>query len=154
MKKYKFKAKIQEGEAGGAFIFFPFDVQKEFGTKGRVPVTVTLDGIPEKGSLSRYGYPQHLMGIPKAIREQIGKGPGDHIEVALWKDEEERTVEVPEDFQKRMEQEKALPFFEKLSYTHRKEYVRWITEAKKDDTRRARFDKAIDMLKRNVKTPF
>lgn len=153
MKKYKFKAKIQDGEGGGAFIFFPFDVQKEFGTKGKIPIDVTFDGVPDKSSLIRYGYPQHLAGVPKAIREQIGKNPGDHIEVVVWKDDTPRVVEVPEEFEKRLEKEKLLTFFETLSNTHRKEYVRWITEAKKEETRRARFEKAIELLKKKVKTP-
>jgi len=153
MKKYKFKAKIQDGEGGGAFIFFPFDVQKEFGTKGKIPIDVTFDGVPDKSSLIRYGYPQHLAGVPKAIREQIGKNPGDHIEVVVWKDDTPRVVEVPEEFEKRLEKEKLLTFFETLSNTHRKEYVRWIAEAKKEETRRARFEKAIKMLKKKVKTP-
>ena len=152
MKKYKFKAKIQAGDGGGAFVFFPFDVQREFGTKGKVPVEATFDGVPDKGSIFRYGYPQHLLGVPKAIRDTIGKGPGDHVEVALWKDEEERTVEVPAEFQERM-QENVLSFFESLSYTHRKEYVRWLTEARKEETRRSRLEKAIELLKKNVKTP-
>jgi hypothetical protein len=153
MKKYKFKAKIQEGDGGGAFIFFPFDVQKEFGTKGKIPIDVTFDGVPDKGSLIRYGYPQHLAGVPKAIREEIRKQPGDHVEVVVWKDDTPRTVDIPEEFQKRLEKEKLLAFFETLSNTHRKEYVRWITEAKKEETRKARFEKAIALLKKKVKTP-
>src|SRR5262245_5580316 len=136
MKKYKFKAKIQEGEGGGAFIFFPFDVQKEFGTKGKIPIDITFDGVPDKSSLIRYGYPQHLAGVPKAIREQIGKQPGDHVEVVVLKDETPRTVEIPEDFRKRLEKDKLLAFFEELSNSHRKEYIRWITEAKKEETRK------------------
>jgi uncharacterized protein YdeI (YjbR/CyaY-like superfamily) len=46
-----------------------------------------------------------------------------------------------------------LPFFEKLSYTHQKEYCRWIVEAKKEETRLRRLEKAIDLLKKGVKTP-
>ena len=52
-----------------------------------------------------------------------------------------------------MEQEKLLPFFESLSFTHRKEYCRWITEAKKEETRQNRLTKAIEMLRNGVKTP-
>ena len=153
MKEYKFKAEIQEGEGGGAYVVFPFDTEKEFGTKGKVPVHVTFDGVSDRSSLFRYGPPQHLLGVVKAIREQIGKKPGDSVEVVLWKDEEIRTIEVPDEFRKRMEQEKLLPFFEKLSYTHRKEYCRWITEAKKEETRQSRLAKAIEMLRKGVKTP-
>jgi hypothetical protein len=153
MKKYKFKAKIQAGDGGGAYLLFPYDVEKEFGTKGRVPVKATFDGVPYTGSLMKYGYPQHMLGVAKAIREQIGKGPGDAIEVVIWKDEEVRTLEVPAEFEKRMKKEGLLPFFEKLSYTHRKEYCCWITEARKEETRSNRLEKAIEMLSKGVKTP-
>jgi len=153
MKKYKFKAKIQSGDGGGAFVFFPYDVEKEFGTKGRVPVKATFDGVPYSGSLFKYGYPQHMLGILKEIREQIGKRPGDTVSVEIWKDEEERTVGVPPELQKLMKKEGLLPFFEKLSYTHRKEYCRWITEAKKEETRSQRLEKAVEMLKKGIKTP-
>ena len=153
MKKYKFKAKIQPGQGGGAFVFFPYDVEKEFGTKGQVPVQVKFDAIEYKGSLFKYGMPQHMIGVLKAIREKLGKGPGDTIEVELWKDKDERTVEVPAEFQKLMKKEGLLPFFDKLSYTHRKEYCRWITEAKKEETRLQRLDKAVEMLKKGIKTP-
>jgi hypothetical protein len=153
MKKYKFKATIQAGDRGGAFVFFPFDVEKEFRTKGKIPVAGTFDGVPFKEGLFRYGYPQHILGVPKAIREEIGKKPGDTMEVALWKDDEERTIEVPQELQTLLEKEDLLPFFEKLSYTHRKEYCRWITEARKEETRQSRLTKAIAMLKQGVKTP-
>ena len=153
MKKYKFKAKIHAGDGGGAYIVFPFDTEKEFGTKGKVPVHVTLDGAPDRSALFRYGPPQHLLAVRKAIREQIGKKPGDNVDVVVWKDEEIRTLEVPAEFKKRMEQEKLLPFFEKLSHTHRKEYCRWIIEAKKEETRQSRLAKAIEMLRNGVKTP-
>jgi len=52
-----------------------------------------------------------------------------------------------------MNKEGLLPFFEKLSYTHRKEYCRWISEAKKEETRLKRLGKAIEMLQQGVRTP-
>jgi hypothetical protein len=50
MKKYKFKAKIEAGDGGGAYVPFPYDTGKEFATKGKVPVKATFDGLcpPEK----------------------------------------------------------------------------------------------------------
>ncbi|HEV8132911.1 MAG TPA: YdeI/OmpD-associated family protein [Acidobacteriota bacterium] len=153
MKKYKFKAKIEAGDGGGAYVFFPYDTEAEFGTKGKVPVKATFNGVPYTGSLIKYGNPQHMLGMLKAIREQTRKGPGDTIEVVVWKDEDVRTVEVPAQFEKLMKKERLLQFFEKLSYTHRKEYCRWITEAKKEETRSKRLEKAIEMLKKGVSTP-
>jgi hypothetical protein len=153
MKKYKFKAKIASESGGGAYILFPYDTEKEFGTKGRVPIQATFDGVPYTGSLIKYGHPQHMLGLLKAIREQIGKQPGDTINVELWKDEAPRTVEVPAAFEAAMKKAGLLAAFEQLSYTHRKEYCRWITEAKKEETRAARLTKAIEMLKQGIKTP-
>jgi uncharacterized protein YdeI (YjbR/CyaY-like superfamily) len=60
---------------------------------------------------------------------------------------------VPAEFEKVMKKERLLPVFKKLSYTHRKEYCNWITEAKKQETRLKRLDKAIEMLKSGVSTP-
>ncbi len=153
MKKYKFTAEIVAGDGGGAGVLFPYDTEKEFATKGKVPIKATFNGVPYTGSLIKYGFPQHTLHLPKAIREQLGKVPGDIIDVVLWKDEEERIFEVPAPFEKLMKKEGLLPFFETLSYTHRKEYCRWISEAKKEETQSKRVEKAIEMLQQKVKTP-
>jgi uncharacterized protein YdeI (YjbR/CyaY-like superfamily) len=60
---------------------------------------------------------------------------------------------VPRAFKVLMKKAGVLAFFESLSLTHRKEYCRWIIEAKKEETRARRVDKAIDMLKKNIRTP-
>jgi Bacteriocin-protection, YdeI or OmpD-Associated/Domain of unknown function (DUF1905) len=153
MKKYKFKAKIEAGDGGGAFVLFPYDTVKEFAAKGRVPVKASFNGVPYAGSLIKYGSPLHMLPMLKSIREQTGKGPGDTIDVVVWKDEEVRTVEVPPQFEKLLKKEALLPFFEALSYTHRKEYCRWITEAKREETQSKRLEKAVEMLKKRIKTP-
>ncbi len=153
MKKYTFTAKIQSGIGGGAFILFPFDVEKEFGTRGTIPVRATLQGVPYLGSLVRCGTAEHMLGVLKAIREQTGKGIGDAIDIELWKDEQPRTVEVPADLAALLKKEKLRAVFDGLSYTNRKEYCRWITEAKKEETRAKRLGQTGDMLRRGIKTP-
>jgi bifunctional DNA-binding transcriptional regulator/antitoxin component of YhaV-PrlF toxin-antitoxin module len=153
LRKYKFRAKIEAGDGGGAYVLFPYDTEKEFATKGKVPVKATFTGVPCRGSLIKYSHPQHMLGVPKAIREQTGKKPGDTIEVVVWRDEEVRTLDVPAQFKTLMKKKGLLPFFEKLSFTHRKEYCRWITEAKKEETRVKRLEKAIEMLEKGTRTP-
>jgi hypothetical protein len=153
MKKYKFKTKIEAGDGGGAYVLFPYDAEAEFATKGRVPVKATFDGVPYTGSLVKYGHPLHSLGMLKALREQTRKGPGDTVDVVVWKDEEVRTVVVPVEFEKLMKKAGLLQVFNKLSYTHRKEYCRWITEAKKQETRLKRLEKAMEMLNKGVNTP-
>jgi hypothetical protein len=153
MKSYKFNARILAANSGGATVLFPYDVEEEFGTTGKVPVKATFNGVPYTGTLIKYGHPQHMLPILKAIREAIGKGPGDQVEVVLWKDDAVRTLEVPAQFEALMKEEGVFAAFEKLSYTHRKEYCRWIEGAKREETRQNRLAKAITMLKRGVKTP-
>ena len=94
-KKYKFQAEIRAGRGGGAYVEFPYDTEKEFGTKGRVPVNATIGGVPAGGALIRMGMPCHFLGVPKAVREQIGRAPGDTVALALSKDEVPREVVVP-----------------------------------------------------------
>lgn len=153
MKIYRFQATIENASLGGACILFPLDVEREFGTRGRVPVKATFDGIPYTGSMIKYGAPQHMLGVPKAIRQQIGKGPGDTIEVTIERDETERKVELPADFESLLDKESLLSQFQKLSFSHQKEYCRWITEAKRAETRASRLSKSIEMLRQGVKTP-
>ena len=148
MKKYKFKTKIQVADGGGAYVLFPYDTEKEFATKGKVAVKATFNGVSYTGSLIKYRNPLHMLGVLKSIREQIGKGPGDTIEVIVWRDEEARTIEVPAQFEKLMKKEGLLHVFEKLSCTHRKEYCRWITDAKKEETRLKRLGKAMKCSRR------
>jgi uncharacterized protein YdeI (YjbR/CyaY-like superfamily) len=67
-------------------------------------------------------------------------------------DAEPRVVEIPAELKKAFSKEKeAKTIFDKLSYTHQKEYVTWITEAKREETRRARVAKTIGMLKQGKK---
>lgn len=153
MKKYKFNAKIQLGDGGGAYVLFPYDTAKEFGARGMVHIKATFDGVSYTGSLINYGHPHHMLGMLKTIRKQTGKGPGDTIEVVVWKDDELRTVEVPLQFEEVLKKEGLLPFFKELSYTHRTEYCRWISEAKKEETRLRRTEKALEMLRKGVRTP-
>ena len=153
IKKYRFKATIQPGICGAAGIVFPYDVEQEFGTSARLPVKSTLDGVPYSGSLIKCGAAEHMLGELKAIGEQIGKGPGEIIEVVVWKDEDKRTIDVPAEFKRLMKKEGLLAIFEKLSYSHRKEYCRWIAEAKKEETRSSGMAKSVEMLPGGIKTP-
>jgi len=155
MKVYEFDAVIHKHpDLDAAFIEFPYDVEQEFGTRGQVKIVATFDGYEYRGSLAKMGHPVHRLGLTKEVRTAIGKNHGDTVHVILKKDEEPRIVEVPEDFGKRLDlNPDAKVYFEGLSYTHRKEYVRWITEAKKQETREKRLQQAIEMLLEKVKHP-
>jgi len=151
-KRQTFKATIQNAGGGGAFVEVPFDVERIFGSK-RPKVKALIDGVPYRGLLTRMGTEHHLLIILKGIREQIGKTFGDEIQVLVELDTEKRVIEIPKDLLKELKKDgEAKAFFEKLSFTHRKEYVTWINEAKKEETRQNRIAKTIEMLKKGKKT--
>jgi len=146
-QKYTFQATIVSAGGGGAFVRIPFDVEKAFGKK-RVPVTASIDGQPYRGTLVRMGEPCHILGILKEIRIKTGKDIGDTVEIILEEDTQPRKVEIPPDLKQVFDQDpQARAVFEKLSYTHQKEHVRAILEAKHEETRRSRSLKTIEILK-------
>ncbi|MCI5874139.1 MAG: DUF1905 domain-containing protein [Clostridiales bacterium] len=82
-KVYEFDTVIKKvPDIDGAYIDFPYDVKKEFG-KGRVKVHATFDGVPYDGSLVRMKTPNHIIGLRKDIRAQIGKQPGETVHVTI-----------------------------------------------------------------------
>lgn len=86
-KIYEFDAIIQKvPDIDGAYIDFPYDVKQEFG-KGRVKVHAQFDGVPYDGSLVRMKTPNHILGLRKDIRQEIGKQPKDTVHVKLWERE-------------------------------------------------------------------
>jgi hypothetical protein len=145
-EKMTFRAVIQDPGGSGAFVDVPFDVEQVYGKK-RVKVRATIDGVPYRGSLVRMGGECHMLLVLKSIREQIGKTFGDEVEISLEEDTEPRVVEVPADLRQRLDQDRqADEFFQKMSYSHQREYVLWITSAKQAQARQRRIHKAIQML--------
>ncbi len=147
-KKQTFTATIQNAGGGGAYVEVPFDVEEALGST-RPRVKALIEGIPYRTTLMRMGSECHMLGVLKDIREQIGKTFGDKVTVTIEPDTQPRVIEIPKDLLKELKKDKdAKTFFDKLSYTHQKEYVRWVEEAKKEETRQNRIIKTIEMLKK------
>lgn len=147
-QKHTFTAPIQNAGGGGAFVEVPFDVESAFGSK-RPKVKALIEGVPYRGTLVRMGSECHMLIILKGIREQIGKTFGDKIKVTVEPDIEPRVVEIPPELMKALKKDKeARAFFDKIAYSHQREYVRYITEAKKAETRARHVAQAIVMLKK------
>jgi bifunctional DNA-binding transcriptional regulator/antitoxin component of YhaV-PrlF toxin-antitoxin module len=149
--KQKFSPQIQKHEGiNGAYVIIPFDVEEVFGAK-RVKVKALFDGEEYRGSIVKMG-DCFMIGMPQALRKKIGKEPGDTVEVEVEKDEEERIIELPDDFKLALDENTtAKAYYETLSYSRKKEYYQWITEAKKTETRLDRIQKSIQMLSENKK---
>ncbi|MFH2038667.1 MAG: YdeI/OmpD-associated family protein [Chloroflexota bacterium] len=148
-QEYSFSATIIDAGGGGAFVCIPFDVEQVFGKK-RVPVSASIDGVLYRGTLVRMGEPCHILIILKEIRLAINKSFGDTVEITLQEDTQPRKVEIPSDLQQALEKEpQARVAFEKLAYSHQKEHVRAILEAKLPETRHKRILKTIEILKQS-----
>ncbi len=149
--KQEFNAVIkQAGNINGAYIEPPFDVEQVFGAK-RVKVIASFDGELYRGSIVKMGG-CYMLGMTQEIRKKIRKDFGDTVAVILEKDEEERTVAVPEDFAHILTAHpNAQATYDKISFTAKKEYISWITEAKRDETRQDRMKKAIERLSEGKK---
>jgi hypothetical protein len=152
---HEFDGKLKKHEnLDAAFIEFPYDVEKEFGTRGQVKILVRFDGVEYRGSLAKMGHHCHWVGVMQAIRKKIEKKPGDMVYVVLQRDDQPRFVDLPAEFKELLSANPDMAaFFGTLSYTNRKEYARWIAEAKKEETRQRRLNKAAEMLRSKIKHP-
>lgn len=130
----------------------PAEAVRQLGAEGRVPVRASFDGVPYRGSVVPMGGAL-VLGVTKAVRESIGKAVGDRVRIVLERDRAPREVELPADLTAALDADpEARAFFDALSYTHRREYVEWIVEAKRPETRERRLRQALEMLARRQKT--
>lgn len=130
----------------GAFLLTDEQVAALGEGRKAFPVTVTVNGVTLPLRLARMKG-ENMIGLAKAAREQAGLALGDTVDVVVAADATERTVEVPDDLAAALAAVPAAQAaFEKLAQSHRKEYVRWITEARKEATRADRIAKAVEMV--------
>ena len=141
-----FEGTIVVNDGGGAWVEVPGEVVAALGGGGRIPVQATFDGIAYRGSIASMSGCMAL-GILKSIRGELGKGAGDPVTVTLVRDAAERTVEVPADLAAALQEAGLRKAFDALSYSHRREHVNAINDAKKPETRVRRISKALEMLK-------
>lgn len=148
MKQHRFKTKLI-GKAGTqiAAVRPPFDVVEVFGTKGRVPVRGTLNGFPFRSSLMNMGE-GHMMVVNADLRAGAKCKAGDTVSIVMQLDDAPRVVEVPAYLKKIIACDPITKAaWAKLSFTHQKEHVRAIEEAKKPETREKRIAAMMEMLR-------
>jgi hypothetical protein len=130
---------------------FPYDAQEVFGTKSRVPVKFSVDGHVFRSTLAPMGG-QHMMVFNLEMRQKTGYKAGDTIHITMERDTEPRVVEIPDDVAKAMKSnQQAYDVFMKYSYSHQKEDVAWINDAKRPETRQKRILKLLETLSVNKK---
>jgi hypothetical protein len=147
MGEIRFRAKLQARGPAAAVVLEDAQVAAVGAGAKRFPVVATVNGYTWRTSVARMGG-ESLLGLNRQVREAAGVAAGDSVEVVLLIDREPREVEVPDDLAAALAADaQAKAIFDALAFTHRKEYARWIAEAKRDDTRRRRLSQAIEMIR-------
>jgi hypothetical protein len=113
----------------------------------RFAVRATVNSYTWRTTVTRMGG-EFLLGLSRDVREAAGAEAGDTVEVEVELDTAPREVAVPEALARALAGDSvAGAAFEGLAYSHRKEYARWIDEAKREETRERRVAQAVEMLR-------
>ena len=144
--RHRFESTVQVEGKTATYFEIPLDVREVF-TQARPPVRVTINDHTYRSTVAVYGG-RYYLPLSKSNRETAGVVAGDVIEVELQADEEARAVDVPDDLASALEgSPEARATFEVLSYSHQREHVEHITEAKKSETRRRRIERTLERLR-------
>jgi len=154
MIKKQYKLLLEKSHIVGnwTYLEIPFSVEKEFNSKGRVPVKGFVDAVPFRNSVMPMGNGKHFLTVNLTIQKHIKKRAGDHVLLRIEKDNDVRTVILPKDIKAAFSLFPQIKGqFEKLSYSRRKELLNWINDAKKEETRAKRINKTIDFILKQMK---
>jgi hypothetical protein len=111
----------------------------------RFPDRATINGYSWRTTVTPMRG-EFLLGLNRAVRESAGVQTGDTVEVTVELDTAPRDVDVPDALTStRADDPRAKAAFEGLAFTHRKEYPRWIAEAKREQTHERRVAQALEM---------
>jgi hypothetical protein len=125
----------------------PADVVEALGSGKRPRVRVTVGGHTYRTTVAVMGG-RFLVPLSAENRTAAGVRAGADVEVQIELDTEPRTVDPPADLAEALAADDAArQHFDSLSFTHRKEWVRWVTEAKRPQTRTDRIAKTVQALR-------
>src|SRR5215211_5464518 len=142
----RFRAKVELGGKTATGISVPDDVVAAIGSGRRPKVQVTVGGHSYRTMVASRGG-RYFVPLSKENRAAAGIAAGDEVAVDIEADAEPRTVAVPAYFADALAGDAtARGFFDRLSYTHQTEWVRWVEDAKKAETRATRIAKTVESL--------
>src|ERR1700756_235548 len=124
-------------DASAAFTL-PFDTRDVWG-KAKVPVRVTINGYTWRSTVGNRGGQQYIV-VNAEARRTAGVKAGDLVTITLEPDTEKREIEIPLELRKKLGT-RFIQKLNRLSFTHKKEFVVWYSEAKKEDTRTRRVER-------------
>jgi len=143
----RFRTTIIGAGKNAAGIEIPTEVVDSFGAGKRPPVVVTVNGYSYRNTVAVMGG-VYMVGISAEHRAASGISAGDEVDIDLQLDTQPRLVTVPDDLAAALDADPdAKRTYEAGSYSHRKEVVRTLEDAKTEETRARRLTKAIAALR-------
>jgi bacteriocin resistance YdeI/OmpD-like protein/uncharacterized protein DUF1905 len=143
----RFRTTVELGGTTATGLEVPESVVEELGSGKRPRVTVTIGEHTYRSTVFPRGG-RFLLPLSAENRAKAGVAAGDEVDVLVELDTEERVVMLPADLAEALDAEPAAKAaFEKLSYSHRREHVDAVEDAKTDATRRRRIHRAVAMLR-------
>ena len=120
---------------------------EELGGGRRAAVRVTVGGRTARLRLAVMGG-RNCIGLSKAARAELDVETGQTVVARVELDDEPREVELPDELRAALEADPGLrQAFDAMAYSHRKEYARWVGEAKRPETRERRLAQAVGMIR-------
>jgi hypothetical protein len=143
----RFHSTVQLGGETATGIPVPAEVVAALGSSKRPAVRVTINGYTYRSTVAPMG---GMFMLPLSAEHRTGTGvaAGDTVEVEIELDTVPREVSLPPDFAEAFAQDaEAGRVFEGLSYSHKRQHVLAIEQAKTAETRQRRITKALSMLR-------
>lgn len=122
----------------------PDEVVTALGAGKRPPVVVRLGSYSYRTTVAPMG---GAFWLPLAAEHRAAAGvrAGEEVDVVIEHDAAPREVALPDDLATALD-DALRATFDGLAPSHRKEWVRWVEEARKPDTRAARIQKTVESL--------
>jgi hypothetical protein len=145
---FEFSSEIKqlEGKIKWNVFYFPYSTLEHFGSKGNIPVCITVDGHSFDHTLlpSKNG---HYLVYNEFIKRAVGKNLGDTVLVTLERDMKKREVIIPPDIENTLKDAGVLELFLKQPDYFKREQINHIEVSKKDETRINRLNTVIKRLR-------
>ena len=148
----KFSSRVELGGKTATGVAVPDDVVAALGSGKRPAVRITVGRHTYRTTVAPMGG-RYFVPLSAENREAAGVVAGQDVEVAIEPDLEAREISAPSDLAEALKSNpSATATFDKLSYTHRKEWVLWIESSRQPETRRTRLEKTVAALAEGKRT--
>jgi len=146
MAAKRFTVELERTGKTATMFRVPFDLEEAFG-RARPPVRITIRGHTWRTTPGVYDGVGHVV-VNRSVKSATGADAPDRVHVTMELDTEPRTVTVPADLRAALaEAPEAKAAFAGLSFTHRREYVEWVEEAKRAETRARRIAVTVERVR-------